>query len=290
MLTELKTEKRRRSFVVIDIESAVLGDAGHNRYLAMERRTPKVHDSSGSTSKDAALRFPRWVFQTIVTASAMVLTEHDDGNVDVTSFVTFSAPDHSEKEVVAGLLKVFADAPAGAELASWGASMHDIPLLVCACMRHGLTLPPGWTWMSFGGDGRNNHLDLSRVLTGGFKIKQIHMSEYAAALNLPAKMSVAPFLATKLIYEGAWGLVQEACEGDVITTALLLARWKRLQDRRAEAHVAEDRILRRVIELRDGRGYVGELKARRAAAFKAGITKAANDAHRLAPWLDKDAA
>lgn len=279
-----------RAYVVIDLESAILDDAGHKRYLAMERWRPGRGGAPGERSKSDAAMHPRWVFQTIVTASAMVLVEHEDGNLDVTSFVTLSAPDHDEREVVSGLLKVLGDAPEGAHLASWSAAMHDIPLLLCAAMKHGLTLPQGWGWMSFGGDGRHNHVDLARVLTGGFKIKPVHMAEYAAACGIPAKMSVAPFLATKLINQGAWDLVQEACEGDVITTALLLARWKRLRDRRTEAHVAEDRLLRQIIALREGRGYIAELRARRDASLKVRLARAANDAERLAPWLDRDAA
>jgi hypothetical protein len=54
--------------------------------------------------------------------------------------------------------------------------------------------------------------------------------------------------------------------------------------------VVEDRILRHVIELRDGRGYVAELAARRAAHFATDCAAAANDAATLAPWLDSKAA
>lgn len=84
--------------------------------------------------------------------------------------------------------------------------------------------------------------------------------------------------------------MQEACEGDVISTALLLARWRQLHDPRANAAAVEDRILRRVAELRAGRGYVTALDARRAEGFATQFQRAANDAAVLAPWLTDEAA
>ena len=115
-------------------------------------------------------------------------------------------------------------------------------------------------------------------------------SEYAAALDIPAKMTVAPFMVTKLINSGQFELVQEVCEGDVITLALLLARWRKLLDGRADIDVVEDRILRSIEQLREGRGYISALQARRAANFAKRVGKASNDAEVLAPWLSAEAA
>ena len=76
----------------------------------------------------------------------------------------------------------------------------------------------------------------------------------------------------------------------MISTALLLAHWRRLHDPRAEVEAVEDRILRRVVEMRAGRGYIAEIDARRVARFARQIKKAANDATVLAPWLEDEAA
>lgn len=294
MKIENQLEPRRpRSYVIVDLESAVLDEAGHQRYREMERWVPGDDDGNsrrGYTRAECPLKTPRWVFQTIVTASAMVLTEHEDGNVDVSSFVTLSAPDHDERAVIAGVLQVLADAPSNAEFVSWAGSFHDLPLIACAAMKHGLSLPPNWGWIAFGGDGRVRHVDFARVLTGGFKMKPIHQAEYAAALDIPAKMTVAPFMVAKLINAGQFELVQEVCEGDVITLALLLARWRKLLDDRADLDVVEDRILRRIEELREGRGYIQALKARRTMSFAKRVGQASNDAEVLAPWLSADAA
>ena len=173
---------------------------------------------------------------------------------------------------------------------SWAGMLHDVPMLSLAAMRHGLTLPPGWRWMGFGGNDPARHLDFARTTNGGFKMKPVHMAEILATLDIPAKISVPAFAVARMIYSGQWDAVQEACEGDVISTSLLLARWRQLYDDRADVEVVEDRILRRVIELRAGPGYTEALAARRGARFAQVIRDAANDAATLSPWNEQDAA
>jgi len=109
-------------------------------------------------------------------------------------------------------------------------------------------------------------------------------------MDIPAKISAPAFAVAKLIAAGRWDVVQETCEGDVISTALLLARWRKLRDPSIDADVAEDRILRRIIEMREGRGYVPALIARREARFRAKVESAMNDAEVFAPWLETRAA
>ncbi|URW74850.1 3'-5' exonuclease [Sphingomonas donggukensis] len=293
MKTDITTTSRGpRSWIVLDIESAVLDDTAHKRYQAMERWVPGDDKPirRGYQRSEDPLTCPRWVFQTITTAAMMVLVEDAQGGVDVSRLVTLSAPDHDERAVLAGILQVLADAPADAEICTWMGLAHDIPLLVSGCLRHGLTLPKGWGWLAHGGFHRERHLDLARAYTAGMKMKPIHLAEVLAAVDIPGKITCPPFAVTGLIYAGRWDEVQEACEVDVISTALLLARWRRLTDARAEADAVEDRILRRVAELRAGRGYIGALAAHRHRRFAAKFAKAANDADVLAPWLDQDAA
>lgn len=291
MTTETKN-RGPRSWIVLDLESAVLDGTAHKRYQAMERWVPAEGKPSrrGYRRSEDPLSCPRWVFQTITTASLMLLVEDAQGGVDVTRFVTLSAPDHDERDVIAGILRVLADAPDDAEIVTWMGLAHDLPILINGCMRYGLTLPRGWGWLAHGGFHHTRHLDLARAYTAGMRMKPVHLAEVLAVLDIPGKITCPPFAVTNLIYAGGWEEVQSACEVDVISTALLLARWRRLTDPRAEADSVEDRILRRVIELRAGRGYIASLEAHRDRRFAAKREAAANDAHWLAPWLDRDAA
>ena len=285
--------KRKRSYIVFDIESAVTDETAHKRYQAMERWVPSAEEQPsrrGYTRSEDPCKTPRWVFQTITTAAMMLLVEDDQGGIDLSRFVTLSAPDHDERAVVAGVLQVLAEAPEGTEIVTWMGLAHDVPLLVSACMRHGLTLPKGWGWLAFGGFHKERHLDLARAYTAGMKMKPIHLAEVLAAMDVPGKITCPPFAVTNLIYAGQWNEVQEACEVDVISTALLLGRWRRLTDGRAEADAVEDRILRRVIELRAGRAYVVTLQAHRHTRLTAKVRKAVNDAEYLAPWVALEAA
>jgi hypothetical protein len=201
-ITRAFEPRRPKSYIVIDLESAVIDETAHKRYLATERWAPTDDDQPsrrGYNRGDCPLRTARWPFQTIVTAVAMTLTEHPDGNLDVSSFVTRSAPDHSELEVLQGIFQVLEDAAEGTELVSWGGMMHDVPMLLLAAMRHGLTLPKGWGWMSLGGGPRAPHIDFSRSISGGFKMKPVHESEVLAALDIPAKVPAPAFAVARLI-------------------------------------------------------------------------------------------
>ncbi|GAA4760410.1 hypothetical protein GCM10023219_00020 [Stakelama sediminis] len=220
----------------------------------------------------------------------MLLVESPQGGMDVQRFVTLSAPDHSERQVLEGVLQVLADAPSDAEIVTWMGMAHDLPILISGCERYGLTLPRGWAWLAFGGTDRQRHLDLARIKTANMKMKPIHLAEVLAAMDIPGKITCPPFAVTGLIYAGRWEDVQSACEMDTVSTSLLLARWRRLTDGRAQADAVEDRILRRVIELRAGRGYIAALEAHRQRRFAGKLTEAANDAAVLAPWLDSDVA
>lgn len=287
------TPRLPRCWVVLDLESVVIDETGHKRYQRMERWSP-THDAQPSrrnyTRSEDPCQTPRWVFQTVVTASVMVLAEQPGGGVDVTAFETFSAPECTERQVIAGVLKVLADAPPQAELASWSGASHEAPILVLAACRHGLTLPARWRWLAYNGGDPHRHVDFARSVTGGLRMKPIHQAEVAAALDIPAKLTAPAFSVAKLIKAGRWAEIRDICEGDVITLAMIAARWRVLSDDRSDPFALEDRILRRVIELRPDRPYTAELQMRRDALFAARVARAANDATVLAPWLDAAAA
>ena len=254
-----------RSYVIIDLESAVLNHTAHRRYQQMERWTPDDSDRPsrpGYTRGEDPLKTARWPFQTITTASILIAREHADGGIDVSRFVTYSAPDQDERGVLAGIVKELADAPADAELCSWGGAMHDVPLLIAGCARHGITLPP----MAMDGVRRQEHGAPPRPAAGVHRRlrHEARASDRNAGSDGSAwQMDREAAAVAKLIEAGEWQLVREVCEGDCVSELLLLARWRQLHDDRADPGVVEDRIVRRIIELMPDRGYVADLQARR---------------------------
>lgn len=148
-MTDNMTPRAPRCWIVLDLESAVLDDTAHKRYQQMERWVPSDNKPirRGYQRSECPLTTPRWIFQTITTASLMVLVEDSQGGIDVSRFVTLSAPDHDERAVLRGILQVLADAPT-AEICSWMGVAHDLALLLSGCMRHGLTFPRGWEWLA----------------------------------------------------------------------------------------------------------------------------------------------
>lgn len=269
-----------RCYIVLDIESAVTDEAGHRRYQAMERwrGDPDEAESRRGYKRDEdPLKTPRWPFQTIVAVSAMVLFEHCQGNIDVSRFETFSAPHLNERGTLVGLHRLLAELPPSTEAVTWGGAWHDLPLLKVASLRAGLSLPPNWQWLAWSGEGKVNHIDLCRVLGAGSKMKPVHMTEYAASLNIPSKITAPPSAVAGLIKAGDFESVKEVVEGDVITTALLLARWRKLLDPRARSDVAEDRILRQVEELKSTRRYIPALRAHREMLQRRMMNEAGDD-------------
>ena len=125
--------------------------------------------------------------------------------------------------------------------------------------------------MAWSGEGRVPHVDLARVLTGGAKLKLVHMAEYAAAVGVPCKLAAAPYSVARLAKAGEWSTVEEIVESDVITTGCLTAKWPKTHDRRAEAvdiDTVIDRLLRQFAELRPDRRYRSALTGRRARLFE----------------------
>ena len=274
------SDNQPRCYIVLDIESAVIDQAGHRRYQAMERWTGDADDPKsrrGHKPEEDSLKTARWPFQTIVAVSALVLFEHSQGSLDVSRFETFAAPDRDERQIVVGLYQLLSELPEHAEIVTWGGGWHDLPLLKICTLRHGLSLPRGRAWMAWSGEGKANHLDLCRILGAGSKMKPVQMSEYAASLDIPAKITAPPFAVAGLIKAGDFESVVDVVEVDVVTLSLILARWRKLLDPRARSDVAEDRILRQVEELRSTRRYIPALRAHREMLRRQMVMEAAND-------------
>lgn len=263
---------KKRFYVIIDTESMV-AEGEHRLYQAAERFRPRSgqRDSGrrGQRGANDPLTSPRWMFQQIIVTTALICATHDNGNIVPVSLNTFSAADLDERAILERLFAVVDDLPPDStDLVTYGGCWADVPLIVIRAMKHGLALPRPWKWMAWGGQGAVPHIDLMRMLTGSSKMKASHMSEFAAVLDIPAKMSAAPWSAAELTRRREWDRVAEMGEADCITTALLFASWRRLHEGGAAVETVHDRIYREIEALCPGRRYSPIIKERRRRLFE----------------------
>lgn len=257
--------------LIIDLESSsVLAE--DKRYQNSERYIPREgqNDSGrrGQRGQDDPLTTPRWPFQSVLAVSVLKCVAGPSGNILPTEMLTLSLKDLNEKQILMRLFQYIGSMPAAdVELVTFGGGNHDLPVLACRALAHGLTFPAALKWMAFGGTQKSPHLDLLRVLTGGFKLRQCHMAEFAAVLNVPTKFVASSWTITKLANRGDWDKIEEICEADVITTAFLFASWKTLLDPGVAAWSVHDFICRKVQEIKPERSYIATLVAMRRRLY-----------------------
>lgn len=220
-LTSLWKSDTPRFVVVLDAERAYDHQA-HARYQASERIQP--FQAEYLPSNDPCVT-PRWPLRRIATLSWLVMTEADGGLRPI-RLETRSLPEHDEAAILAGF---FADMEQLGNLAlvTWGGFHSDLPQILIGAMDAGLRLPPGMTrlvapWRR----DASGHLDLCSEMCGG--AVPAHLAEVAARFGIPAKVTCRPDLVSQLMQQGKWSSVRSVCEGDVLTTAALLMRWRAL--------------------------------------------------------------
>lgn len=257
--------------LVFDLEStADLHE--HRRYQTSEHYTP---NSSGGDSRRRGQRgqqdpltTPRWPFQSVLAISLMKCVPGDGGNIVPAEMMTWSLKNMNEKQILTEFFRYLSTMPAtSVEIVSFGGEAHDLQILRTRAMACGLTLPRGFEWMAFPSSQKSPHLDLSRALTNGLKMRQCHLAEFLAVINMPSKFVAAPWSITRLANAGDWTTVESICEGDVIATAFLFASWKGLVDGRVPVWTVHDRICSRVQELRPERSYIKCLVAVRGRLY-----------------------
>ena len=256
--------------LIIDIESSA-DLIEHARYQKSERFCPQPGsiDSGrrGQRGQDDPLTTPRWPFQAVLAVSVMKCISGGNGELWPAEMLTFSRADLDEAQILTRLFQYIGSMPASdIELVTFGGGNHDLPVLTCRAMAHGLQLPKALSWMAFGGTAKAPHLDLLRVLTGGFKLRQCHMAEFAAVLDLPSKFVASSWTVTRLANRGDWTKIEAIAEVDVITTAMLFASWRALLTGGAVWSV-HDQICRKVQELRPERPYLETLQAMRRRLY-----------------------
>jgi hypothetical protein len=257
--------------LVFDLESSA-DHHEHRRYQASERYTPTADGGDsrrrGQRGQQDPLTTPRWPFQCVLALSVMKLVAGDGGNIVPAEMMTWSLKNMGEKQILTEFFRYLSTMPVGAvELVSFGGEAHDLQILRCRSMAHGLTFPPAFGWLAFPSAQKSPHLDLSRVLTNGLKMRQCHLAEFLAVINMPSKFVAPSWSITRLARAGEWTKIEEACEADCIATSFLFASWKGLIDGRVPVWTVHDRICCKLQELRPERSYIKCLVATRGRLY-----------------------
>jgi len=200
----------------------------HGRYLAAERCTPAdIADLHPRERRHDPRATPRWPCQQIVALSWLVLTDGDDGLRPI-RMETRGCPEQDEAGIVAAFLADM-EQLGRVQLISWGGFHADVPQILLAAAAAGQKLPTSLTALhSPWRREASGHCDLMTEMCGG--AKPAHLAEVAAKFGVPAKLTCRPDQVSLLMGQGKWSSVKAVAEGDVLTTTLLLMRWRHLLD------------------------------------------------------------
>ena len=191
---------------------------GHAIYRAAER-----HDDDGNirlTARDPRLE-ARWPFKRPVCLSWLVMEQQERHLVPL-SMETIGEPEMDEAGLLSAFLNMVRGLDSTVPLVTWGGCASDEVQLRAAALRHGLRLParmvvplrPGLRFSS-------GHVDLMINMCGD--AGRVHLAEACAAFRIPCKISCAPNEIAGLVERRKWPDVKSACEGDVLSTAAMLA-------------------------------------------------------------------
>lgn len=242
-------------FVILDAETEYALDV-HDRYLAAERVKPEdIPTRTASDPKQDPRLTPRWAAQRINTLSWLVMIDGSDGLRPV-RMETRGAPEHDEGAIVASFFKDMASHSA-LTIVTYNGFRSDVPRILLAAAAAGLRLPASLAklhapWPR----GRHGHLDLMSEICGG--ADRVHLAELAAKLDIPAKLTCHPERIHELMERGKWSAVKAVAEGDVLTTALLLMRWRHLVGGSTSALESTLRLTRFVADHLSHRPYAAD--------------------------------
>lgn len=254
-LTLLWKSNTPRFVVVLDAELAYDHEA-HARYQAAERflAADAAHLSPRELRTDPRVT-PRWPCKRITTLSWLVMTEAADGLRPV-RLETRGLPEQDEAAV---LKAFFADMEqlGRVQLVTWGGFHCDLPQILIGAIDSGLRLPASLAGLlSPWRRDASGHVDLCTEVCGG--AAPAHLAEVAARLGIPAKLTCRPDLVSQLMLQGKWSAIRSVCEGDVLTTAAILMRWRHLTGGTVSVLEATRRLTSFVAEHCGHRSYAAD--------------------------------
>ena len=165
----------------------------------------------------------RWVFNRIVCGSWVVIrfaAGHEKPIVE--PFQSYCQPDCDETDIAEAFFRTVEaetiDEHRRAQLIFWGGETIDVAVLRRVAQRRDLILP---LQLRKSRPNFRDRLDLCNELDAGGR--RVHLSEYAAGVELPGKAMPGKEV-SKLIQDEDWRAVEEQCAADVMITACIAAQ------------------------------------------------------------------
>ncbi len=170
--------------------------------------------------REPTLTMPKLPFHQVVAVAAAVIA--DDGRLEACR----SFGDGEEPE--AELLRRFFSFVESRQprLVGWNSSGFDLPCLTYRALKHGLVLRSFYRQRGYRYRyNEETHLDLMDLLSGYGASTKVSLDQIAAVLGVPGKMGLDGTDVWPLYRQGRLDLIRAYCETDVLTTALIFARY-----------------------------------------------------------------
>jgi len=170
--------------------------------------------------REPTLTMPKLPFHQVVAVAAAVIA--DDGRLEACR----SFGDGEEPE--AELLRRFFSFVESRQprLVGWNSSGFDLPCLMYRALKHGLVLRSFYRQRGYRYRyNEETHLDLMDLLSGYGASTKVSLDQIAAVLGVPGKMGLDGTDVWPLYRQGRLDLIRAYCETDVLTTALIFARY-----------------------------------------------------------------
>ena len=190
--------------------------------MIVDQQLYKMHKSFDRTSDDRAKAIKR-----VQAAAAFEFTLGSDGQIKTGPVASWT--EHGwgdEREVVSQLFEYIRERDHQIIL-TYGGVGTDVPVLLFAAMKNGLTLPRQWLhqpWVK----GKRSHLDLEILLRNGSGNRH-HLSQVMLRLGVPLELVEQKASASFADTAEGWQELQDHCELDCLLLAVAKLAWMKAQ-------------------------------------------------------------
>ncbi len=205
---------------------------------SLQHATPDQSDEAVLAQADLEDHPLKPALQRIVAIAAAWITP--DGSLR--RLTCLGTPAWNEAQLIQEMFRIIAGS--SPQLAGWNSGGFDLPVLIYRAMVHHITA------LGFYRAGANPyqgyrkrfdedwHIDLMDILSGYGASARLKLDEMAAVLGVPGKIGVDGSQVLPLYQAGQLEAIRTYCESDVLTTAMVYARYAEHRGWWDDTHVA----------------------------------------------------